>query len=376
MEFIDLKAQHQRIHPALNERFNQIFKHGQYILGPEVYELEKELANYVDSKHCITVANGTDALLIAMMALDIGPGDEVITSTFSFIATAEMIRFLGAKPVFVDIDPVTYNLDPTKISAAITKNTKAIVPVDLFGQCADYTEIMELAKQHKINIIEDAAQSFGATYKTQKACNIGEISCTSFFPSKPLGCYGDGGACFTNDDQLAEKIRQIANHGQQQRYLHTLLGMNSRLDTLQAAVLLEKLKIFPQEFQLRQEIAGRYQELLRHTNVKAPYIGPNHQSAYAQFTIRVIDRSRVREELHLKGIPTAVHYPSPLHLQPVFNDLNYQEGSFPHAEHAAATVLSLPMHPYLTLNQQVAIVDALKNSCMIDNHAIEHEALV
>lgn len=357
--FIDLEAQQRRIYPVLQERMNTVLKHGQYIMGPEVKELESKLAEYTGSKHCISVANGTDALLIAMMALGIGPGDEVVTTPFTFIATAEMIAFLGAKPVFTDIDPKTYNMDPTLLGAAITPRTRAIMPVSLYGQCADMDAINEVAGKHGLPVIEDAAQSFGATYKGRKSCNLSTIGCTSFFPSKPLGCYGDGGACFTNDDNLAKKIGQVRVHGQDKRYHHPVIGLNGRLDTLQAAILLAKLTVFDDEVVAREKISAKYSELLNDI-VITPYIEKHNTSVYAQYTVQVDKRAEVQEKLHSAGIPTAVHYPIPLHLQPAFAFLGLGEGVFPVAEEASKRVMSLPMSPYLDINNQKLIATKLK----------------
>lgn len=359
MQFIDLKTQYQRLEEKINKRIKTVLEHGQYIMGPEVAELEEKLAAYVGVKHCIGLANGTDALMIAMMALGIQPGDEVITTPFTFIATGEMIALLGAKPVFVDINPKTYNIDPRKIESAITSKTKAIMPVSLYGQCAEFDEINAIAKKHNLAVIEDAAQSFGATYKGKLSCGLSTIGSTSFFPSKPLGCYGDGGACFTNDDELATNMRQIRVHGQDKRYHHRLIGVNGRLDTIQAAILLAKLEVFPEEVADRIKIGAKYTELLK-DNVTSPYIESYNTSVYAQYTIQVENRDQVQEKLKAAGIPTAVHYPIPLHLQPAFASLNLKEGSFPIAEQAAKRVMSLPMHPYLTEEQQFKIADAIK----------------
>ncbi len=357
--FIDLKTQQERIKAELDARIAAVLEHGQYIMGPEVYELEKKLAEYTGAKHCISVANGTDALLIAMMALDIKSGDEVITTPFTFIATAEMIAFLGAKPVFVDIDPRTYNIDPNLIEAAITPRTKAIMPVSLYGQCADMDAINVIAEKHGLAVIEDAAQSFGATYKGRKSCNLSTIGCTSFFPSKPLGCYGDGGACFTSDDALAAKMSQIRLHGQDRRYHHPIIGLNGRIDTLQAAILLAKLTVFEDEVAARERIAARYSELMKDIAV-TPYIEKFNTSVYAQYTVLVDKREEVQDKLKAARIPTAVHYPIPLHKQPAFAYLGLGDGAFPAAEAAAKRVMSLPMSPYLTEGDMDTIVDALK----------------
>ena len=344
--FIDLHSQQERIKEDLHARINKVLAHGQYIMGPEVVELEKLLADYVSVKHCITVANGTDALLIAMMALEVTRGDEVVTTPFTFVANAEMIALLGAKPVFVDVDSRTYNLDPSLLEAAITKNTKAIMPVGLYGQCADMDAINSIAAKYGIPVIEDGAQSFGATYKGLRSCGLSTIGCTSFFPSKPLGCYGDGGACFTDSDELAKKMSQIRLHGQDRRYHHSIIGLNGRLDTLQAAILLAKFQVFEEEVELRDKVGRRYSELLKE-KVVTPFIEAYNTSVFAQYTIQVDNRELLQDKLKFVGIPTAVHYPIPLHLQPAFAYLNQGTGSFPVSEAAAKRVVSLPMHPYL-----------------------------
>lgn len=361
MEFINLKAQYGRLRDSINGRIQKVLDHGQYIMGPEVAELEKELASYVGVKHAVGVASGTDALLIAMMALGVKAGDEVITTPFTFIATAEMIAILGATPVFVDIEPQTYNIDPAKIEAAITKKTRAIIPVSLYGQCADMDAINSIARKHGIPVIEDAAQSFGATYKGKKSCALSEIGVTSFFPAKPLGCYGDGGACFTNDDGLAAKLRQIRNHGQDKRYNHPALGLNGRLDTLQAAILLPKLAVFPEEVETRARIGAAYTKKLSGV-ARTPIIAEGNTHVYAQYTVEVDNRDKVMEKLKEAGVPTAIHYPKPLHLQPVFSYLNLAAGSFPVSERASERVMSLPMGPYLTDAEMDTVVAALKSA--------------
>lgn len=356
MEFIDLKTQYNLIRSAMDTRIHAVLEHGQFILGPEVGKLETVLARRTGSKHCISCASGTDALLIALMALGISPGDEVITSPFTFIATVEMIVLLGAAPVFVDIDPNTYNLDPARVAAAITPRTRAIMPVSLYGQCADCDAIQEAAGH--LPVVEDGAQSFGATYKGRQSCNLSTIGCTSFFPSKPLGCYGDGGACFTNGDDLATAMLEVRNHGQASRYRHVRLGLNGRLDTIQAAVLLAKLEVFERELSLRLEVAKRYRDRLGGI-VQTPRIAEWNSSVYAQYTIEVDDRERVVDALRVEGIPTAIHYPTPAHLQPAFSGLGYAKGDFPIAERASERVLSLPMHPYLKADDQDKICEAL-----------------
>ncbi|MCJ1883443.1 DegT/DnrJ/EryC1/StrS family aminotransferase [Pseudomonas sp. LA21] len=368
IEFIDLKAQQARIKDKIDAGIQRVLAHGQYILGPEVAELEEKLAAFTGAKYCITCANGTDALQIAQMALGIGPGDEVITPGFTYIATAETVALLGAKPVYVDIDPLTYNLDPGLLEAAITPRTKAIVPVSLYGQCADFDAINSIAAKYGIPVIEDAAQSFGATYKGLRSCNLSTIACTSFFPSKPLGCYGDGGAIFTNDDELAKVLRQIARHGQERRYQHVRVGVNSRLDTLQAAILLPKLDILEEEVILRGQVAARYSEQLKAIRSDAsvanvasdiiaiPYIEPHNISAYAQYTVRVHDRGAVQEKLSKAGVPTAVHYPIPLNKQPAVAD---KAAILPVGDEVAEQVMSLPMHPYMDAEVIQRIVQSL-----------------
>ena len=381
MQFIDLAAQQARIKQKIDANIQKVLAHGQYILGPEVSELEEKLAAFTGAKHCISVANGTDALQIAQMAFGIGPGDEVITPGFTYIATAETVALLGAKPVYVDVCPKTYNLDPTKLEAAITPRTKAIIPVSLYGQCADFDAINAIANKYGIPVIEDAAQSFGATYKGKQSCNLSTVSCTSFFPSKPLGCYGDGGAIFTNDDELAKVLRQIARHGQDRRYHHIRVGVNSRLDTLQAAILLPKLEIFTEEVQLRQQVANTYKELFaRHCkelsprnceelspghceersdaaiHIQTPHIEPHNTSVYAQYTIQVDNREQVQAKLKEAGIPTAVHYPIPLNKQPAVEDKNVE---LPVGDAVAEKVMSLPMHPYMTGEDQKRVINAI-----------------
>ncbi len=359
MQFIDLKTQSNRIEEKVLSRFKAILHHGAYIMGPEIAELEQALAKFVGVEHALAVSSGTDALLIALMALGVGAGDEVITTPFSFFATAEIIALLGAKPVFVDIDQDTYNIDVSSIEAKITAKTKAIMPVSLYGQCADFDEINAIAKKYNLPVIEDAAQSFGATYKGRQSCGLTTIGCTSFFPSKPLGCYGDGGACFTNDAELATRMNEIRTHGQSKRYYHTRLGINGRMDTIQAAILLEKMVIFPEEIQLRQQVATRYLQLLP-TGVRKPIIRSHNTSVFAQYTIETSFRDMTQEALQKRGIPTAVHYPVGLHEQPIFKELYPGTQAFPKTETAARRVMSLPMHPYLTLSQQQEICKALE----------------
>ncbi|AOS81338.1 MULTISPECIES: DegT/DnrJ/EryC1/StrS family aminotransferase [Hydrogenophaga] len=358
MEFIDLKEQYRRLKSDIDAGIQRVLDHGQFILGPEVAELEEKLAAYTGSRHCITVANGTDALQIAQMALGIGPGDEVITPGFTYFATAETVALLGAKPVYVDVDARTANLDPACLEAAITPRTKAIIPVSLYGQCADYDAINAIASRHGIPVIEDAAQSFGATYKGRKSCNLTTIACASFFPSKPLGCYGDGGALFTNDDELALVMRQIARHGQDRRYHHIRVGVNSRLDTIQAAVLLPKLTVLDEELAQRQVMAQRYGRLLEPaTGVQTPWVAPDNVSAWAQYTVRVAQRANVQDCLKARGIPSAIHYPIPLNRQPAVADASAR---LPVGDLLAEEVISLPMSPYLAARDQERVADALK----------------
>ena len=354
MEFIDLKSQYRRIEEDVNRRIKKVLEHGKYILGPEVDELEEKLAAYVGVKHCISVANGTDALQIALMALGIKPGDEVITPAFSYIATAETAALLGAKLVYVDVDPKTYNLDASLLNAAITERTKAIIPVSLYGQCADFDAINEIANKYNIPVIEDGAQSFGATYRGQKSCSLSTIGCTSFFPSKPLGCYGDGGALFTDDDELATVLRQIARHGQDRRYHHIRVGVNSRLDTIQAAVLLAKMEVFDEEVIARKKAGAQYSQLLHNqTNIITPYIEPHNNSVFAQYTIQVSNREQTQASLQKAGIPTAIHYPTPLNLQPAVAD---ESVNLPISDELAKKVVSLPFYPGLNQEQQQYIV--------------------
>ncbi len=365
MNFIDLKSQYRRIEDDVNHRIKAVLEHGQYIMGPEVIELEERLADYVGAQYCIGVSSGTDALLVAMMALGIGPGDEVITTPFTFIATGEMIALLGAVPVFVDIDPHTYNIDPAKIEAAITDKTRAIMPVALYGQCADMDAINAMAAQRGIPVIEDGAQSFGATYRGRLSCGLSTIGCTSFFPSKPLGGYGDAGACFTNDEALAKAMREIRQHGQDRRYHHPVVGINGRLDTLQAAILLAKFELFPAEVEARHNIGSRYTELFNAAGavpvdqgagrVQTPCIAQENTSVFAQYTLQVDDRESVTKALAEAGIPTAVHYPVPLHLQPAM--ANHKAGDDLSVSMALSQrVVSLPMHPYLDADDQSQIV--------------------
>lgn len=359
MQFIDLKQQYQLIKDDVLNEINQVLDSGQYIMGDKVPQLEKVLTEYTGAKHCVGVCDGTKALLIAMMALGIKPGDEVIVPAFTFIATASMVSLLGAVPVFADVDEKTYNLDPSKIEALITSKTKAIIPVSLYGQCADFNAINAIAAKHNLVVIEDGAQSFGATYQGKQSCNLTTIATTSFFPSKPLGCYGDGGAVFTNDDELAQKIRWIRVHGQDKRYHHAVLGLNGRLDTLQAGVLLAKMRIFAKEVVLREQVAKRYDQLFADANCTTPFIANGNTSVYAQYTLVVDDRDGLIKHLNANDVPTAVHYPIPLHKQPIFVN-NYHGQDLSISEKIAAKVVSLPMHPYLDAATQDKIVATVK----------------
>jgi UDP-2-acetamido-2-deoxy-ribo-hexuluronate aminotransferase len=355
----NLKAQYAQLKDPINARIQKVLDHGQYIMGPEIAELEAALAKFVGVKHCVGVCDGTTAMMIAMMALEIQPGDEVITTPFTFIATGEMIALMGAKPVFVDIDPETYNLDPAEIEKAITPKTRAILPVSLYGQCADMDAINAVAARHQLAVIEDGAQSFGATYKGRRSCGLSTIGTTSFFPTKPLGCYGDGGACFTNDDALGLRMAQIRVHGQSKRYYHPIIGMNGRLDTLQAAILLAKLPTLEDELAARARIGARYSQKLAGA-VKTPTIAPHNTSVFAQYTIQVNDREKLQAKLKEEGIPTAVHYPVPLNMQPAFASLGLGEGSFPRSDAAAKRVMSLPMDAFLDEATQDRIVAAVR----------------
>ena len=354
--FIDLATQQNRITDGLHSRITKVLDHGKYILGPEVSELEEKLKQYTGASHCVTVANGTDALQIALMALGIGPGDEVIIPAFSYISAAEAVVLLGANPVYVDIDCTTFNIDPAEIEKAITKDTKAIIPVSLFGIPADFLEINKIADAYSIPVIEDAAQSFGAIYRTKKSCNLSLIACTSFFPTKPLGCYGDGGAIFTSDVELADLIRKIARHGQEKRYFHNRIGVNSRLDTIQAAILLEKLKILDLEISERNKVAQIYtKKLSRLDNLITPTVPDNCSSAWAQYTISVSKRDEIKRALEEVGIPSMIHYPIPLSMQPAVSRLS----NVPKSELASASVLSLPIYGTLSSSIQDRIIDEI-----------------
>jgi len=361
MEFVDLKKQQSKIRSDIDYSIKKVLDHGKYILGPEVFELEKRLAEYVGTNHCITVSSGTDALLISMMALGIKSGDEVITTPFTFVAAVEAIKLLGAKPVYVDIDDNSYNISSEKIESSITEKTKLILPVSLFGQCADMDPINRISKKYNLPVLEDGAQSFGATYKGRKSCSMSTIGCTSFFPSKPLGCYGDGGAIFTNDDELASKMRSIRVHGQTARYHHSYLGLNGRLDTIQAAILLIKFKIFNNEILLRNEVADFYTKELNRTNlgIETPSITNGNVSVYAQYAILVNNREELISVLKKNKIPTVIHYPIPAHMQNEYRDKKLK---LPVSEYVAEKILCIPMHPYLQKNEQDLIIKSIVNA--------------
>jgi UDP-2-acetamido-2-deoxy-ribo-hexuluronate aminotransferase len=364
MQFIDLKSQYQALKASIDSRIQKVLDHGQYIMGPEVGELEAALAQLTGAKHCITVSSGTEALLIALMAEGIGAGHEVITTPFTFAATAETIVLAGAKPVYVDIKPGDCNIDPGLIEAAITPRTRAIMPVSLYGQVADMDEINAIAARHGLSVIEDAAQSFGATYKGRLSCNVSRIGATSFFPSKPLGCYGDGGALFTSDDALAQAMREIRVHGQSARYTHTRVGVGGRMDTLQCAVVLGKLERFAWEIEQRKKLGDRYVELIKASGapVELLEVAADRDCVWAQYTVKVADRAAVIAALKEQGVPTAVHYPRPLHRQPAYESADCPADSFPHANAAADRVLSLPMSADITPGQQEEVVEALRKA--------------
>lgn len=368
MQFINLAAQQRRIRSKIEANIKTVLDHGKYIMGPEVAESERQLSAYVGVKHAITCSSGTDALLMGLMAYNIGPGDAVLTTPFTFIATAEVISLLGATPIFVDIDPVTFNIDPVKLDITIrklkseTRNLKGIIAVDLFGLPADYDPISSIARENHLFVIEDAAQSFGAEYHGRKACSLGDIACTSFFPAKPLGCYGDGGAVFTDDDDLAEKMLSIRVHGKgSHKYDNARVGINGRFDTIQAAILLAKLDIFPEEVELRQKIAQVYTECIRASKLELipPSVPDGIKSVWAQYSILSKDeehRTIIQDRLGGVRIPTAIYYPIPLHLQPAFDYLGYKEGDFPISEAYSRRIFSFPMHPYLSKVEQERII--------------------
>jgi len=348
IDFANLQYQYQLYKDEIDSAIHTVLDKSNYIMGEEVHQLEENLQEFTAAKHAITCSSGTDALLLAMMALDIKPGDEIITTPFTFIATAETIAFLGAKPVFVDIDEKTYNIDSSKIEEKITSKTKAIIPVSLYGQPADIDAIGTIADKHKLKVIIDGAQSFGSTYKGKTDSNLGDISTTSFFPAKPLGCFGDGGAVFTNDDELATKIKSLRVHGQSKRYHHKYIGMGGRMDTIQCAVVNVKLKHYKKDLSLRQEVASKYTQALKDKDLILPFVEEERTSAWAQYSVRVQNRDELQVKLKEAGIPTAVHYPMPLHLQEAFTHLDYKKGDFPISEKVSQEIMSLPMNPYVT----------------------------
>tara|TARA_B100000989_G_scaffold229542_1_gene176435 strand:+ start:6768 stop:7865 length:1098 start_codon:yes stop_codon:yes gene_type:complete len=359
IKLFDLDTQRKKIQDLIGLRINQVFEHGQYIKGPEVTELEENLAEYVGVKHCITCGNGTDAIMIALMALGVELGDEIIVPSFTYAASAEPISLLGAVPVFAEVDECTFNLDIEDVKNRLTPKTKGIIATSLYGQCASFNEINDFAKKNNLFVLEDGAQSFGATMHKEKSCSLTDIAATSFFPTKPLGCYGDGGAIFTNDDELGLSARQISSHGQAQKYEHIRLGVNSRLDTIQAAILLEKLKIFDEEIILRNNIAERYFLYLDNPSITKPLIQDDQTSVFALFTIKVKDRNEFQEKLKEKEIPSGVYYQIPLHKQKAFK--NSISDNLSKSEKICDEVLSIPMHPYLDLRSQEKIIEVLNN---------------
>lgn len=361
MEFIDLKKQYQLYKEEIQEEFNKVLTSASFINGPAVKELEKQLAEYVGVKHAIGCSSGTDALLLSLMVKEVKPGDEVLIPDFTFIATAEVVALIGAVPVFIDIKPDTYNINPVLIEQKITDRTKGIIPVSLYGQCADFDEIQAVASKNSLWVIEDGAQSFGATYKGKKSCSITEIGTTSFFPAKPLGCYGDGGAVFTNDDSIAEKLLMLRNHGQERRYFHKIIGVNGRLDSIQAAVLKVKLKHFDDEMKRKQDIARIYTDRLKNV-VKTPVIKEFNYSVWAQYTVQTEKRDEIVNHLRTKGIPIAIHYPKPLHIQEAFTGFGNVNGNYPISEKASREVFSLPMHPFLEEKDIDFICNSIKEA--------------
>lgn len=362
IDFANLNLAYKEHEESFDDALKEVIQSSSFIMGSQVLLLEEKLAHFTGVKHAITCSNGTDALLLAMMALGIKPGDEIITTPFTFIATAETIAFLGAKPIFVDIDETSYNIDATKLEEKITSKTKAIIPVSLYGQIADMDALQTIASHFNIPIIEDGAQSFGATYKGKKSGNVSLIGTTSFFPAKPLGCFGDGGAVFTSDDDLAEKMRSMRVHGQSKRYHHKYIGMGGRLDTLQAAILNVKIEHYEKDIERRQQAARKYTELLKeNASIILPVLSKNCTSVWAQYSVRIKDRDAVQVMLKKDGIPTAVHYPKPMHLQECFSYLNYKIGDFPISEKVANEIMSLPMNPYITEKEQLFITERLTN---------------
>lgn len=372
MQFIDLKAQYAALEDKINARIQSVLQHGAYIMGPEVAELEDKLADFVGVKHTVSCANGTDALQLALMALDIGPGDAVFTTPFTFFATAEVISLVGAQPVFVDVDERTFNIDPVKLDQAVQQikqkgeyRPKAVIAVDLFGLPADYEKLEPYCREQGLKLIEDSAQGLGGRIGSRMAGSFGDIATTSFFPAKPLGCYGDGGALFTNDDAVADKLRSLRIHGKgSDKYDNVRIGVNSRLDTLQAAILLEKLAVFPEEIEQRQAVANRYTEAFKGLDgLEVPFVSESYRSVWAQYTLKSAQRDAVVEGLKAKGMPVMVYYPTPLHLLGAYSDQGYAKGDFPVSEQLSEAVFSLPMHPYLEEQDQSLIVEELLSLC-------------
>jgi len=361
MQFIDLKQQYELYKPEILAAINSVLDSGRYILGPAVTELESELAAYTGVKHAVACSSGTDGILLALMALELKPGDEVIVPDFTFFATAEIVSLLGARPVFVDIRPDTYNLDPERVEEAIGRRTRGIIAVSLYGQCADFEALGEITRRRGLFLIEDGAQSFGATQNGRKSCSLTEVATTSFYPAKPLGAYGDGGAVFTTSDALAERIRNLLNHGQVASYRHRYVGINGRLDSLQAAVLKVKLRHFDDELAHRQQAAGWYDEELAGA-VATPTILPGNTCSWAQYTVRHPGRERIQEHLKDKGIPTAVHYPLPVHQQDVYAAAGHADGDLAYASAASREVFSLPMHPFLTREEVRSVAAAIREA--------------
>ena len=359
IDFANLQYQYQRYKKDIDANIQKVLDNSNYIMGEEVQRLERELEKFTQAQHAITCSSGTDALLLALMAIDIQPGDEVITTTFSFIATAETIALMKAQPVFVDIEESTFNIDTSKIEAAITSKTKAIMPVSLYGQPADMDEINAIAKKHNLKVIIDGAQSFGATYKDQAEVHHCDIYTTSFFPSKPLGCYGDGGAVFTNNDEYAEKIKMLRLHGQNKRYQHKYIGLGARLDTIQAAILLAKIPYYAKEIGARQTVSQKYKDNME--GIVIPHVKADRTSVWAQYTVRVKNREHVQGELMAANVPTAVHYPMPLHLQECFQCLGLKQGDYPVSEHASEEVMSIPMNSFLVEKEIRHVCQAIKS---------------
>lgn len=379
VQFIDLKVQQERIYETILENIKGVLSHGQYIMGPEIKELEERLGRYVGVRHAVSCASGTDALLMALMAYGVGPGDAIFTTPFTFVATAEVVSLLGATPVFVDIDPATYNIDPAHLQEAIAAlenkdpkqyplpkgyehlSPKGIIPVDLFGQAADYDRINEIASSKGLFVLEDAAQSFGAQYQGKQACALADIAATSFFPAKPLGGYGDGGMVFTDDDALFEQLKSVRVHGQgTDKYNNIRIGINGRCDTLQAAILLAKFDIFPEEIELRQKVAMRYNEFLSTADgITCPFVAERSLSAWAQYSIQSDKRTEIQNALKEAGIPTAIYYPKPLHLQDAYGYLEYKKGDLEVSENISGRIFSLPMHPYLREGDQGRIAEVI-----------------